>query len=117
MDRRLGTEADVSMILDERPGSSCRLHGGLPHTGQTPEWGRGRGSGGVGLGHPESGKVAPKGNVLVYDAISAHAGSGVADFIASRAICREMVTPDVKIADDTGGTTFPIIYRCSAPRA
>ena len=58
-----------------------------------------------------SGRVAPKGNVLVYDAISTHAGSGVADFIASRGHLVEMVTPDVKIADDTGGTTFPIIYR------
>jgi NADPH-dependent 2,4-dienoyl-CoA reductase/sulfur reductase-like enzyme len=35
----------------------------------------------------------------------------VADFIASRGHLVEMVTPDVKIADDVGGTTFPIFYR------
>jgi NADPH-dependent 2,4-dienoyl-CoA reductase/sulfur reductase-like enzyme len=48
---------------------------------------------------------------LVYDGISAHAGAGVADFIASRGNMVEIVTPDVKVADDVGGTTFPIFYR------
>lgn len=110
VDRRLGTEADVSMILDERPDIVVLATGGLPHTGQNPEWGVAEGLAVSGW-DILSGKVAPKGSVLVYDAISAHAGSGVADFIASRGHLVEMVTPDVKIADDTGGTTFPIIYR------
>jgi len=35
----------------------------------------------------------------------------VADFIASRGNVVEIVTPDVKVADDVGGTTFPIFYR------
>jgi len=58
-----------------------------------------------------SGAVAPAENVLVYDVMSTHAGTGVADFIASRGKLVEIVTPDVKVADDTGGTTFPIFYR------
>jgi hypothetical protein len=45
--------------------------------------------------------------VLVYDGVSTHAGAGVADFIASRGSKVEIVTPDVKVADDCGGTTFP----------
>jgi hypothetical protein len=58
-----------------------------------------------------SGRVPPGKSVLVYDAVSTHAGAGVADFIASRGSAVEIVTPDVKVADDVGGTTFPIFYR------
>jgi NADPH-dependent 2,4-dienoyl-CoA reductase/sulfur reductase-like enzyme len=110
VDRRLNTEVDASMILDERPDIVVLANGGTPFTDQVHEWGAADGlvvSGWDILG----GQVEPKGNVLVYDAISTHAGTGVADFIASRGHLVEMVTPDVKIADDTGGTTFPIFYR------
>jgi 2,4-dienoyl-CoA reductase-like NADH-dependent reductase (Old Yellow Enzyme family) len=110
VDRRLNTEADASMILDERPDIVVLATGGIPHTDQTPGWGAAEGLS-VSSWDILSGRIAPQGNVLVYDAISAHAGSGVADFIASRGHLVEMVTPDVKIADDTGGTTFPIFYR------
>jgi 2,4-dienoyl-CoA reductase-like NADH-dependent reductase (Old Yellow Enzyme family) len=108
--RRLGVEADASMILDERPDIVVLATGGLPHTAQVAGWGAHEGlvvSGWDIL----SGAVAPGENVLVYDGISAHAGTGVADFIAQRGKLVEIVTPDVKVADDTGGTTFPIFYR------
>nr|WP_217283942.1 NADH:flavin oxidoreductase [Aquabacterium terrae] len=108
--RRLGVEADVSMLLDERPDIVVLATGGLPHTDQVAGWGAAQGlvvSGWDIL----SGAVAPLQNVLVYDAISTHAGTGVADYIASRGKLVEIVTPDVKVADDTGGTTFPIFYR------
>jgi 2,4-dienoyl-CoA reductase-like NADH-dependent reductase (Old Yellow Enzyme family) len=110
VDRRLNTEADVSTIMDERPDIVVLATGGIPHADQVREWGAAEGLS-VSSWDILSGRVAPKGNVLVYDAISAHAGTGVADFIASRGHLVEMVTPDVKIADDTGGTTFPIFYR------
>jgi 2,4-dienoyl-CoA reductase-like NADH-dependent reductase (Old Yellow Enzyme family) len=110
VDRRLKTEADVSMIMDERPDIVVLATGGTPHTGQVPEWGAAEGLS-VSSWDILSGRVTPKGNVLVYDVVSTHAGSGVADFIASRDHLVEIVTPDVKIADDTGGTTFPIFYR------
>ena len=108
--RRLGVEADVSTILDERPDIVVLATGGLPHTDQVAGWGADKGlvvSGWDIL----SGVAAPAETVLVYDAISTHAGTGVADFIASRGKLVEIVTPDVKVADDTGGTTFPIFYR------
>jgi hypothetical protein len=56
-------------------------------------------------------RVAPGKNVLIYDGIGTHAGFGTADFMASRGSQVEIVTPDPKIADDVGGTTFPIFYR------
>jgi 2,4-dienoyl-CoA reductase-like NADH-dependent reductase (Old Yellow Enzyme family) len=110
VDRRLNIEADVSMIMDERPDIVVLATGGLPHVDQVADWGAAEGLSVSGW-DILSGKVAPKGNVLVYDGISTHAGAGVADFIASRGHLVEIVTPDVKIADDTGGTTFPIFYR------
>jgi NADPH-dependent 2,4-dienoyl-CoA reductase/sulfur reductase-like enzyme len=108
--RRLGVEADVSMIMDEQPDIVVLATGGVPNVEQVPGWGAAEGlvvSGWDIL----SGAVAPGENVLVYDSISTHAGTGVADFIASRGKQVEIVTPDVKVADDTGGTTFPILYR------
>jgi len=110
VDRRLNTEADVSMIMDERPDIVVLATGGLPHIDQNPAWGAVEGLS-VSSWDILGGRVAPLGNVLVYDVVSTHAGSGVAHFIASRGHLVEMVTPDVKIADDTGGTTFPIFYR------
>lgn len=110
VDRRLGTEADASTIMDERPDIVVLATGGLPHTDQNPAWAAAEGLS-VSSWDILSGRVAPQRNVLVYDGISTHAGSGVADFIASRGHLVEIVTPDVKIADDTGGTTFPIFYR------
>ena len=110
VDRRLGVAADAAMILAERPDIVVLATGGASHTGENPHWNVAEGLA-VSSWDILSGKVAPGKNVLVYDGISAHAGAGVADFIASRGNLVEIVTPDVKVADDVGGTTFPIFYR------
>jgi len=110
VDRRLGVDADEAMILAEQPDIVVLATGGSNFTGQVPAWGVAEGLA-VSSWDILSGRVAPGKNVLVYDGISTHAGFGVADFLASRGSQVEIVTPDVKIADDTGGTTFPIFYR------
>ena len=110
VDRRLGVEADDAMILAEKPDIVVLATGGSNFTGQVPAWGVADGLA-VSSWDILSGRIAPGKNVLVYDGISTHAGFGVADFLASRGSQVEIVTPDVKIADDTGGTTFPIFYR------
>ena len=110
VDRRLGVDADQAMILAEQPDIVVLATGGSNFTGQVPAWGVAEGLA-VSSWDILSGRVAPGKNVLVYDGISTHAGFGVADFLASRGSLVEIVTPDVKIADDTGGTTFPIFYR------
>ncbi len=110
VDRRLGTAATVSAIMAEKPDIVVLATGGRSHTGENPNW---RVDEGLAVSSWDilSGKVAPGKNVLVYDGISAHAGAGTADFIASRGNLVEIVTPDVKVGDDVGGTTFPIFYR------
>jgi 2,4-dienoyl-CoA reductase-like NADH-dependent reductase (Old Yellow Enzyme family)/thioredoxin reductase len=110
VDRRLGVAADAQMILAEKPDIVVMATGGNSHTGQVPQWNVQEGLA-VSSWDILSGKVAPGKNVLVYDGISTHAGAGVADFLASRGSVVEIVTPDVKVADDVGGTTFPIFYR------
>ncbi len=110
VDRRLGVAANVEMILAEKPSIVVLATGGSSHTGQVPAWGVEQGLA-VSSWDILSEKIAPKKNVLVYDTIGTHAGFGVADFIASRGSQVEIVTPDAKVADDVGGTTFPIFYR------
>lgn len=110
VDRRLGVDADEAMILAEQPDIVVLATGGSNYTSQVAAWGVADGLS-VSSWDILQGRVAPGKNVLVYDGISTHAGFGVADFLASRGSLVEIVTPDVKIADDTGGTTFPIFYR------
>ncbi|PFH11248.1 2,4-dienoyl-CoA reductase-like NADH-dependent reductase (Old Yellow Enzyme family) [Collimonas sp. PA-H2] len=110
VDRRLGVNADEAMIMAEQPDIVVLATGGSNYTSQVADWCIADGLS-VSSWDILQGRVVPGKNVLVYDGISTHAGFGVADFLASRGSLVEIVTPDVKIADDTGGTTFPIFYR------
>ncbi|ADI29676.1 NADH:flavin oxidoreductase [Methylotenera versatilis] len=110
VDRRLGVAADAAMILAEKPSIVVLATGGSSHSGQVPAWGVAEGLA-VSSWDILSERVAPGKNVLIYDGIGTHAGFGTADFMASRGSQVEIVTPDPKVADDVGGTTFPIFYR------
>jgi 2,4-dienoyl-CoA reductase-like NADH-dependent reductase (Old Yellow Enzyme family)/thioredoxin reductase len=110
IDRRLGVSADANAILAEKPDIVVLATGGHSNMQQVPAWGANEGLA-VSAWDILSEKVAPGKNVLIYDSMSTHAGFGTADFMASRGSQVEIVTPDVKIADDVGGTTFPIFYR------
>lgn len=110
VDRRLGVAADAAMILAEKPSIVVLATGGSSHSGQVPAWGVAEGLA-VSSWDILSERVAPGKNVLIYDGIGTHAGFGTADFMASHGSFVEIVTPDPKVADDVGGTTFPIFYR------
>ena len=96
--------------MAEKPDIVVLATGGSSFTWQVPGWGVAEGLA-VSSWDILTGKVEPKQNVLLFDGVSTHAGAGVADFMASRGSKVEVVTPDVKVADDCGGTTFPIFYR------
>ncbi len=110
VDRRLETDATPEMVLNEHPDIVVLATGGRSFSDQVANWGA---KDGLSISSWDilSEKVAPAENVLVYDGISAHAGFGTADFLASRGCTVEIVTPDTKVSDDVGGTTFPIFYR------
>ena len=110
VDRRLGVDATAATIKAEKPDIVVLATGGSSNCHEVPEWGVKEGLS-VSAWDILSEKVPPGENVLVYDGISGHAGFGTADFIASRGSKVEIATPDVKVADDVGGTTFPIFYR------
>jgi 2,4-dienoyl-CoA reductase-like NADH-dependent reductase (Old Yellow Enzyme family)/thioredoxin reductase len=110
VERRMGVEATDAMIMAENPDIVVLATGGASHMGQVAGWGAASGLS-VSAWDILSGRVAPAQNVLVYDSMSTHAGAGVADFLATRGSRVEIATPDVKVADDVGGTTFPIFYR------
>lgn len=110
VERRLGVAADAAMILAEKPSIVVLATGGNSHSEQVPAWGVAEGLA-VSSWDILSERVAPGKNVLIYDGIGTHAGFGTADFMASRGSQVEIVTPDPKVADDVGGTTFPIFYR------
>jgi len=110
IDCRFNTEASAEAILAESPDIVVLATGGRPNSREVPGWGIADGLA-VSSWDILSGRAEPGKRVLVYDGVSTHAGAGVADFIASRGSTVEIVTPDVKVADDVGGTTFPIFYR------
>jgi dimethylglycine catabolism A len=110
VERRLGVEATADLIMAEEPDIVVLATGGRSFADQVEAWGTAEGLS-VSAWDILSEKVQPAENVLVYDGISAHAGFGTADFLASRGCTVEIVTPDVKVGDDVGGTTFPIFYR------
>ncbi|WP_153077032.1 NADH:flavin oxidoreductase [Paraburkholderia bonniea] len=108
--RHLGVEANAATILAQKPDIVVLATGGSSFMQQVPGWGVEQGLA-VSAWDVLAGNVELQPNVLVYDGVSTHAGAGVADYIASRGSQVEIVTPDVKVADDVGGTTFPIFYR------
>lgn len=110
VDLRLNTAATEQAILAENPDIVVLATGGSPNVREFEHWNYDEGNC-VSSWDILSGKVELKKNVLVYDVFSQHAGTGTADFAAKKGSLVEIVTPDVKVADDVGGTTFPIFYR------
>ncbi len=110
VDLRLNTAADKETILAEKPDIVVLATGGDPGVHEKEDWGYNDGRC-VSSWEILSGEVEPAQNVLVYDVMGAHAGTGTADFIANKGSRVEIVTPEPKVGDDVGGTTFPIFYR------
>ena len=107
---RLNTDADAQAIRAENPDIVVLATGGRPGIEEDPAWG---GQSGLAVSSWDvlSGQVPVQDNVLVYDVMGQHAGTGTADYCSNKGARVEIVTPEPKVADDTGGTTFPIFYR------
>ena len=110
VDVRLNTGATDDLILAESPDVVVLATGGSPGISEKTEWGAKEGLS-VSSWDILSGKVPVKDNVLVYDVMGQHAGTGTADYASNKGARVEIVTPEPRVADDVGGTTFPIFYR------
>lgn len=106
---KAGEEADAEKIRAQKADIVVLATGGIPNV-QHKEWGYAEKLC-VSSWDLWQGKAKPGKNVLIYDLPAQHAGAGIADFMAVQGAQVELVTPDIKAADDVGGTTFPIFYR------
>ena len=109
IDCRLGQAADADDVRALDPDIVVLATGGRSHVHHLPAWGVADGLA-VSAWDVLAGRVEPARRVLVYDGVSTR-GRGVADYIASRGGLVEVVTPDTKVSESVGGTTFPIFYR------
>lgn len=110
VDLRLGKEANSQTIRNEKPDIVILANGGRPNVYQIPEWNYSKGWC-VASWDILNAKIELQKNVLIYDSPAQHAGAGIADFVASKGSQVELVTTETKVAEDVGGTTFPIFYR------
>lgn len=110
VDLRLAATATPELLRDLQPEIVVLATGGTPNLREHPKWGADEGLV-VSTWDILSDAVAPAKNVLVYDAISQFAGVTCADYLAAKGSLVELVTPDVRVGDDLGGTTFPIYLR------
>lgn len=110
VDMRLGQAADAEMIKQENPDIVILANGGRPNVYQSEDWNYAKGLC-VASWDILSGKLDVGKSALIYDTPAQQAGAGVADFMASKGAQVELVTAETKVAEDVGGTTFPIFYR------
>jgi 2,4-dienoyl-CoA reductase-like NADH-dependent reductase (Old Yellow Enzyme family) len=103
---RLHTEATARMVMEEEPDYVVIATGGTPNPGDFE---------GAGLVVSTwdilTGTVAPEGGVLLYDDDGRQAGSSCAEFLATRDVPLEIVTPDRVIGADLGRPEYPIHLR------
>lgn len=107
---RLGRAADEAAIADLDPDVVVLATGGSAQLDANPRWGHDDGRI-VGVEAMLLGEVAPAKNVLVYDAIGDYPAMTCADYLASRGSLVEVVTPDMLVGEELGGTTRPVYYR------
>jgi len=110
VDLRLGRAADAQAVRALMPQIVVLATGGEPDLAEQPLWRAAEGH--VVSSHAVlAGDVQPEGNVLVYDRHGGFAGATCADFLAQRGCLVEIVTPDLMVAEDLGGTTRPVYLK------
>ena len=106
VDVRLGTRADARAVQAEQPDVVFVATGGSPAVPKVD---------GAHLGVSTwrilDGSVEPGSNVLIYDEMGLHPGSGCADFMAQRGASVEIVTPDREVGAETGHLTHVAYMR------
>ncbi len=110
VDVRLNTEADEAAIKALNPDVVVIATGGTANLQEFACWHADEGLV-VSTHDILSGKVEPGKNVLVFDIPGTFAASTTADFIANRGSLVEIVTPDLGVGEDMGGTTRPVYHK------
>jgi NADPH-dependent 2,4-dienoyl-CoA reductase/sulfur reductase-like enzyme len=106
IDIRLNMPATAKAVRAEKPDIVMLATGGRPC--EPPIDGAGLA---VSAWQILDGSVEPGSNVLLYDAIGVHVGSGCAEFMSRRGAQVELVTPDRAVAEETGHLTHVAYLR------
>lgn len=104
---RFNTYAEGSDILAENPDIVIIATGGTPNTAPF----RDGGDLATSTWDVLSGQVALSGDVLLYDDESGHEALSTAEFLASKGIKFELVTPERAIGVEVGGLNYPAYYK------
>jgi 2,4-dienoyl-CoA reductase-like NADH-dependent reductase (Old Yellow Enzyme family)/thioredoxin reductase len=107
-DIRFNTEADAAGIRELQPDIVVLATGGRPNLDGFASWREEPGLRVASTHEIFSGEAEPGQNVLIYDVIGTHAGATCADFLAGRGALVEIVSPDMSIGEDLGGTVRPV---------
>ncbi len=107
VDMRFNTFAEASDVLSEQPDVVIVATGGLPNLSflengseyATTTW------------DVLTGITALESEVLVYDDNGQHQGISCAEFIALKGAAVKIVTPDRSVAQEVGGTNYPIYLK------
>jgi dimethylglycine catabolism A len=110
VDLRLGVAADAAAVRALSPEIVVVATGGVPDLAEFADWRAAEGNI-VGAHDVLAGTAQVDGNVLVYDRHGHYAGVTCADFLAQRGCLVELVTPDIMVAEDLGGTTQPLYLK------
>ncbi len=107
VDIRFHTEADAATISALQPDVVVLATGARPSLDGFASWQGDTGR--VATTHEIfTGQAAPGSNVLIYDVLGSYAGVTCADYLAGRGTLVEVVTPDMSVGEDLGGTVRPV---------
>jgi NADPH-dependent 2,4-dienoyl-CoA reductase/sulfur reductase-like enzyme len=106
VEQRFGVNADAQTVLDTTPNCVIIATGGRPNLGNFAGWELAVSSWDI-----LTGRVAPKGNVLIYDRSNLQHGVSCAEFLANAGALVEIVTHERRVAAKLGPTNFAVHLR------
>lgn len=108
IDIRFNTEADAAKIRELQAEIVVLATGGKPNLDGFASWRDEPGMQVVSTHEIFSGQATAGKNVLIYDVMGTYAGATCADYLAGHGTLVEVVSPDMSIGEDLGGTVRPV---------
>ncbi len=108
VDIRFNTEASADLVRELAADVVILATGGKPNLDGFASWRDEPGMQVVSTHEIFQGRAEPGKNVIIYDVMGTYAGATCADYLASRGTLVEVVSPDMSIGEDLGGTVRPV---------
>jgi len=111
VDTRFNTDANAELVRGLEPDVVILATGGKPNLDGFASWRDEPGMQVVSTHEIFQGRAMPGKNVIIYDVMGTYAGATCADYLVSRGSLVEIVSPDMSIGEDLGGTVRPVYNR------